>query len=138
MSNKKDIFKDERFAHLLSNPRFKKLPKKEGKVKIDERFKPMFENEKFNIQYNVDKYGRKVNKKSAENLKNYYDLDSNESSDEEEKAEKSDEEVIPGNAVIKGGNKLPEKLKDKLKNLEIGKFNSKKSKQYLTKLNLNF
>lgn len=122
MSNKKDIFKDERFAHLLSNPRFKKLPKKEGKVKIDERFKPMFENDKFNIQYNVDKYGRKVNKKSAENLKNYYDLDSNESSDEEkaQSEQGSDEEIIPGNAAIKGGNKLPEKLKDKLKNMEIG------------------
>ncbi|XP_070492045.1 ESF1 homolog [Chironomus tepperi] len=121
MSNKKDIFKDERFAHLLSNPRFKQLPKKEGKVKIDDRFKPMFENDKFNIQYNVDKYGRKVNKKSVENLKNYYDLDSNESSDEEKAPEKelSDEEVIPGNAIIKGGNKLPETLKDKLKNLEI-------------------
>lgn len=125
MSNKKDIFKDERFAHLLSNPRFKKLPRKEGKVKIDERFKSMFENEKFNIQYNVDKYGRKINKKSAENLKNYYDLDSNEGSSDEEKAdneEESDDEIIPGNAPIKGGNKLPENLKSKLKNLEVGKF----------------
>ena len=123
MSNKKDIFKDERFAHLLSNPRFKKLPRKEGKVKIDERFKPMFENDKFNIQYNVDKYGRKVNKKSAENLKDYYDLDSNESSDEEkaQNKEESDGEAIPGNAIIKGGHKLPAKLKDKLKDLEIGK-----------------
>ncbi|CAG9804464.1 unnamed protein product [Chironomus riparius] len=119
MSNKKDIYKDERFAHLLSNPRFKKLPKKEGKVKIDERFKPMFENENFNIQYNVDKYGRKVNKKSAENLKDYYDLDSNDESSDEEKPENKEDEVIPGNAIIKGGNKLPATLKNKLKDLEI-------------------
>lgn len=118
MSSKKDIFKDERFAHLMSNPRFKKLPKKEGKVKIDDRFKSMLVDDKFNIQYNVDKYGRKVDKKSAENLRNYYDLDSSESSEEDE--EKNQEE-IPGNAEIKGNNKLPSSVKDKLKNLEIGK-----------------
>jgi hypothetical protein len=120
MSKKETIYKDERFAHLLKNPRFKTIPKRETKIKIDDRFKSMFENEKFNIQYNVDKYGRKINKKSAENLKNYYELESSGSSDEEEEGKpESDDGAIPGNAAIKGGNKLSEQLKDKLKNLEV-------------------
>lgn len=108
---KKEIFNDTRFAHLLKDPRFKKLPNKESKVKIDERFKPMLSDERFSIQYNVDKYGRKVNKKSTEDLKKYYELSSSEESG-------SDEEV-EGNAVIKSGHKMPDKLKDKLKDLEI-------------------
>lgn len=116
MSKKKEnIFQDHRFSHLLSNPRFKKLSKNETKVKIDERFKSMFEDEKFNIKCHVDKYGRKIDRKSAENLKNYYDLSSNESIEEEI----SDQEEISGNAIIKGGNNLPEKLQNKLKDLEV-------------------
>ncbi|KAG5680550.1 hypothetical protein PVAND_010051 [Polypedilum vanderplanki] len=119
MSKKEDIYKDERFAHLLKNPRFKTIPKKEAKVKIDNRFKPMFENENFNIQYNVDKYGRKVNKKSAENLKNYYDLGSSESSDEDNEETREENDLIPGNALIKGGNIMPDTLKNKLKDMEV-------------------
>lgn len=47
MSSKKkeEIYKDARFAHLINNPRFKKLPQREGKVKIDERFKGMFKDD---------------------------------------------------------------------------------------------
>lgn len=121
MNKKEDIYKDERFAHLLKNPRFKTIPKKESKIKIDDRFKAMFEDEKFNIQYNVDKYGRKINKKSSDNLKDYYHLESSDSSedDEEEAQQQEDAEAIPGNAVIKGGNKMPKTLKDKLKDMEV-------------------
>lgn len=109
--SKKEIYNDARFAHLYKDPRFKKLPNKESKVKIDERFKPMLKDERFSIQYNVDKYGRKVNKKSTD-LKKYYELSSSEESNDEE-------EQIEGNAVIKGGHILPDQLKSKLKNLEI-------------------
>lgn len=115
MSGKKEeIFNDARFSHLLKDPRFKKLPNKESKVKIDERFKPMLNDERFSIQYNVDKYGRKVNKKSTEDLKKYYELSSSEDSSGAE-----EEEQVEGNAIIKSGHKLPEQLKDKLKNLEV-------------------
>lgn len=111
MSDKnKGIYKDERFAHLLKNPRFNKLPNRESKVKIDDRFKAMLEDDKFTVKYTVDKYGRKVNKKSTEDLKKYYELSS---------SDESDEEQVEGNALIKGENKMAEDLKDKLKNLEV-------------------
>lgn len=113
---KDDIYKDERFAHLLNNPRFKKLPNKEGKVKIDNRFKSMFKDDKFKVKYNVDKYGRQVNKTSSEELKKYYDQGSDESSEEDEPEEK---ESNDGNAIIEGGHEMPDKLKEKLKNLEV-------------------
>lgn len=116
-SKKKDeIYKDERFAHLLNNPRYKKLPNREGKVKIDNRFNSMFKDEKFKVKFTVDKYGRQVNKTSSEDLKKYYAQSSEESSEEEElKEENSDD----GNAIIEGGHEMPDSLKDKLKNLEV-------------------
>lgn len=106
---KKEIFNDERFAHLLKNPRFTKLPK--SKVKIDERFKSKLKEESFATQPTTDKYGRRSNKSTSEELKKYYELSSSDESDGDEN--------IEGNASIKGDNVIPEKLKDKIKNLEI-------------------
>lgn len=116
MSSKKkdEIYKDERFAHLLNNPRFKKMPTREGKVKIDNRFKSMFKDEKFKVKYSVDKYGRQVGQSSSEDLKKYYEQSSEESSEEEK-----DDEPASGNAILEGGHDIPETLKDKLKNLEV-------------------
>ncbi|CRK97429.1 CLUMA_CG010818, isoform A [Clunio marinus] len=107
---KNDIKKDERFAHLFNNPRYRKLPEREKKVKIDSRFKSMFKDDKFQVKYSVDKYGREVSKTSSEDLKKYYLQSSEESSDEE----KDD-----GNAVIESGNEMPDTLKNKLKDLEV-------------------
>lgn len=118
MSSKKkdEIFKDERFAHLMNNPRFKKLPRREGKVKIDDRFKSMFKDDKFKVKYSVDKYGRQVNTTSTEELKKYYDQSSEESSEDEAREEVQEDD---GNAIIESGFEIPETLKDKLKNLEV-------------------
>ncbi|CAH2048542.1 unnamed protein product, partial [Iphiclides podalirius] len=43
----------------------------------------MFEDEKFKVKYTVDKRGRPVNETSTENLRKYYDIDSDESSNQE-------------------------------------------------------
>lgn len=52
------IWKDERFAHLVSDPRFKNIHKSTKSVKIDKRFKSMFNDDKFKVKYSVDKYGK--------------------------------------------------------------------------------
>lgn len=120
MSSKKkeEIYKDERFAHLINNPRFKKLPSREGKVKIDNRFKSMFKDEKFKVKYSVDKYGRKVDKTSTEDLKKYYEQSSEESSaDEPEDDVQGDKN--DGNAIIESSGNISEQLKNKLNNLEV-------------------
>lgn len=92
------IWQDERFQHLVSDPRFKNLPKVQRKVKIDKRFQGMFTNDKFKVKYTVDKYGRRVNKSNSEDLRKYYELNSSddEEVDEEEEKQKSEEEEVQG------------------------------------------
>ncbi|XP_034483312.1 pre-rRNA-processing protein esf1 [Drosophila innubila] len=82
------IWKDARFQHLLTDPRFRGVPKVQRKVKIDKRFQGMFDDDKFKVKYTVDKYGRPVNKSNAEDLRKFYELDDNESSDEDEDKDK--------------------------------------------------
>lgn len=83
---------DERFKHLLTDPRFKNLRKKKTKVQIDDRFKSMFTDEKFTLKYSRDKRGRKDKKTSGDNLRKYYSLE--EKDIEEKKVEQKDEDEV--------------------------------------------
>lgn len=76
-----DIMKDGRFSHIALDPRFKRIPKLEQKIKIDKRFQSMFKDKRFNINYAVDKRGRPVSHTSKEDLKRYYALPSDEDSE---------------------------------------------------------
>lgn len=123
VEKQKQIWLDPRFSHLVSDPRFKNLPKSERKVKIDKRFESMFNDKKFKIKYTVDKYGRKVNKSSSEDLKKYYEIDSSEDEEEqarekqeEEKQIVKDDEIKPGdNDVLESdGEVVPIMLKERL------------------------
>ncbi|KAM8719442.1 hypothetical protein ACLKA7_012059 [Drosophila subpalustris] len=83
------IWQDARFQHLLTDPRFRGVPKVQRKVKIDKRFQGMFDDDKFKVKYTVDKYGRPVNKSNAEDLRKFYELDENETSDGDENEEEN-------------------------------------------------
>ena len=50
-----------------------RVPHKIKKVEIDQRFKGMLTDKKFNIVNKVDKYGRKIDK-SDNAMKKYYKL----------------------------------------------------------------
>uniref|UniRef100_T1PIF1 NUC153 domain protein n=1 Tax=Musca domestica TaxID=7370 RepID=T1PIF1_MUSDO len=50
----------------------------------------MFTNDKFQVKYTVDKYGRRVNRSNADDLRKYYELNS---SDDEEKEEEEEDKV---------------------------------------------
>ncbi|KAG5321975.1 ESF1 protein, partial [Pseudoatta argentina] len=76
-----EMLKDARFAHVVRDPKFRRIPKAERKVKIDRRFKGMFEDEKFTVKYTIDKRGRPVNQTTTEDLRKYYDLSSSEDED---------------------------------------------------------
>lgn len=78
---------DKRFAKFVIDPKFRRIPKSERKVKIDKRFKNMFNEGKFKAKYTVDKRGRPVNTTSTEDLKRYYELSS--------EAESSDSDAEP-------------------------------------------
>lgn len=76
-----EMLKDARFAHIARDPKFRRIPKAERKVKIDNRFKGMFKDEKFTVKYTIDKRGRPVNRTTTEDLRKYYDLSSSEDED---------------------------------------------------------
>lgn len=70
-TSKDGIWQDSRFAHLVSDPRFRNIHKSTKTTKIDNRFKSMFNDDKFKVKYSVDKYGRRVNKTSTDDLEKY-------------------------------------------------------------------
>ncbi|GAB6020676.1 hypothetical protein CHUAL_003345 [Chamberlinius hualienensis] len=94
-----DALKDERFKHIVNDPRFRSLSKNQRKVKIDNRFHSMFSDKQFKVKYSVDKRGRPESTSTDEKLRKYYELSSSEdeSDDDESKSDnkahaKSDDE----------------------------------------------
>ncbi|XP_011693870.1 PREDICTED: ESF1 homolog [Wasmannia auropunctata] len=79
-----EMLKDARFAHIARDPKFRRIPKAERKVKIDHRFKGMFKDEKFAVKYTIDKRGRPVSRTTTEDLRKYYDLSSSEDEADED------------------------------------------------------
>lgn len=56
---------------------------KKNKVKIDERFQGVLNDKEFQtLEGKVDKYGRKIENKQVENLKQYYELEKENSEEE--------------------------------------------------------
>ncbi|XP_028684002.2 ESF1 homolog [Macaca mulatta] len=88
MSSKQEIMNDQRFRRVAKDPRFWEMPEKDRKVKIDKRFRAMFHDKKFKLNYAVDKRGRPINHSTTEDLKRFYDLSDSDSdlSDEDSKA----------------------------------------------------
>lgn len=117
---------DERFKHVLSDPKFRRIPKGERKVKIDKRFRSMFKSKNFKVKYTVDKRGRPVKHNSSEDLKRYYELssegDSSISEDEEAgpgkfvRAPKDDEEL---SEIDPGDKAVTDVVKSKLRDLKV-------------------
>lgn len=117
------ILDDPRFAHLVSDPRFKNIHKSTRSVKIDNRFKSMFNDDQFKVKYTVDKYGRRVNKSSTNDLEKYYDLSSDEDDEEEEKrkeeAELVKESIVGDNDDLHSDEEITTDVRDKLKDLNV-------------------
>eukprot|EP00124_Ichthyophonus_hoferi_P000985 Ihof_evm17s43 gene=Ihof_evmTU17s43 len=72
------LVKDARFEHMHYDPRFRRLAKKQTKVAIDPRFKGMLTDDRFKLNYSVDKYGRKIEQSTKDNLEKFYQLDEEE------------------------------------------------------------
>lgn len=116
------IWKDPRFAHLVSDPRFRNIHKSTKTVKIDKRFKSMFEDDKFKVKYSVDKYGRHVNKTSTDDLEKYYDLSSDEENEVEEQRKEEQEILKDGgdfNEKHESDEDISTEIKLKLKDLNV-------------------
>ncbi|KAM8774410.1 ESF1 homolog [Rhynchonycteris naso] len=79
MAFKQEIMSDQRFRRVTKDPRFWEMPEKDRKVKIDKRFRAMFHDKKFKLNYAVDKRGRPINHSTTEDLKRFYDLSDSDS-----------------------------------------------------------
>ena len=66
---------DERFKAIAYDPRFQRFPKAKSKVKVDDRFKDMFENPEFQVGSTKDKRGKRGKKKLVDEVRRYYRID---------------------------------------------------------------
>jgi hypothetical protein len=88
------VLKDERFARIAKDKKFRGVSKKQRKVEIDQRFQSMFKDANFVSKCSVDKRGRPTTFSSKENFKKYYALrDSDEEESESDDEEDSDAEA---------------------------------------------
>jgi len=123
-----EMLKDARFAHIVRDPKFRRIPKAERKVKIDRRFKGMFKDEKFTVKYTIDKRGRPINQTTTEDLRKYYDLSSSE-----------DEDASVSSATKKDNEKKMKDIKEKRKNKKksVKEIELKTEKDFSNKRNKN-
>ncbi|KAI6173361.1 Methionine--tRNA ligase, cytoplasmic [Aphelenchoides besseyi] len=81
--------REERLEMVQSDPIFHEMPKHEKKIKVDARFKAMFEDEEFSsTRAKIDKRGRPVERKAYEKLDNVYELDSDDGGSTDEESSK--------------------------------------------------
>ena len=79
---------DNRFSHVVTDPRFRTLRKSDKKVKVDKRFQKMFSEKKFKLKSCVDKRGKQTNEDNSEDYKKFYNISDSEEEEEEEEKEK--------------------------------------------------
>nr|XP_004610972.1 unnamed protein product [Sorex araneus] len=115
MASKQEIMSDQRFKRVTKDPRFWEMPEKDRKIKIDKRFRAMFHDKKFKLNYAVDKRGRPINHSTTEDLKRFYELsDSDSDLSDEDKKELNQKKVKKKKPQTK--NKIePKNLVDKKK-----------------------
>ncbi|XP_042906436.1 ESF1 homolog [Parasteatoda tepidariorum] len=100
-----DVFKDERFSHILTDPSFRRIPKKVRKIQIDNRFKTLLKNKRFTEKCSIDEHGCALKLDATENLRSLYNMDE----------ESSDSEDMPDNEKIDKAKKHKKKEKNKMK-----------------------
>lgn len=67
---------DKRFSGLARDPKYRSMPRRLLKTRVDSRFSAMFTDERFVSKASVDKWGRPVVQTSSGDLHEFYDKDS--------------------------------------------------------------
>ncbi|KAG5887354.1 hypothetical protein JTB14_018369 [Gonioctena quinquepunctata] len=122
---------DERFSHIATDPKFRRIPKSQRKVKIDKRFQSMFSDKKFKVKYTIDKRGRPVNHTSSEDLRRYYELSS-----EDEVSESETEKPSDAGKYVRAS--VEDDTNDSEMKSETDKSLSKKTKKKLRDLSIDY
>ncbi|VVC41219.1 NUC153 [Cinara cedri] len=85
---------DKRFSKIAVDPKFKRIPKGERKVKIDKRFQSIFNDKQFKVKYTIDKRGRPLHTSTTEDFKKFYHLSDEEKDDVTNSEQNSSDDII--------------------------------------------
>ncbi|XP_050428510.1 ESF1 homolog [Adelges cooleyi] len=120
--------KDKRFSKIGNDPKFKRLPKAERKVKIDKRFQSIFKDKRFKVKYTIDKRGRPLRGSTTEDFKKFYHMsDEDEEQDDvnsdydsnSDASEQSTSQDIVQNDSTSNRNQIDKKIRDRLKDVTV-------------------
>lgn len=120
--------KDKRFAKMGGDPKFKRLPKDERKVKIDKRFQSIFNDKKFKVKYTIDKRGRPLCGSTTEDFKKFYHMSDEESvedtnselgSNDDVDQESDEQQLLDEEKDNVERNQIDKKIKQRLKDSSI-------------------
>lgn len=108
---------DKRFSKIGVDPKFKRVPKADRKVKIDKRFQSIFNDKRFKVKYTIDKRGRPLHSSTTDDFKKFYHL-----SDEEKDDTSSEEDFsndVPESdqeSLVEDHDLEPSRISTKIKN----------------------
>ncbi|KAL4149117.1 hypothetical protein QTP88_003131 [Uroleucon formosanum] len=82
---------DKRFSKIGDDPKFRRLPKADRKVKIDKRFQSIFNDKRFKVKYTIDKRGKPLRGSTTDDFKKFYHMSDDEKDDTDSEQNSSDD-----------------------------------------------
>jgi len=81
---------DKRFSKIGDDPKFRRVPKADRKVKIDKRFQSIFNDKRFKVKYTIDKRGKPLRGSTTDDFKKFYHMSDEEKDDTDSEQNSSD------------------------------------------------
>ncbi|CAI6368799.1 unnamed protein product [Macrosiphum euphorbiae] len=81
---------DKRFSKIGDDPKFRRVPKADRKVKIDKRFQSIFNDKRFKVKYTIDKRGKPLRGSTTDDFKKFYHMSDDEKDDTDSEQNSSD------------------------------------------------
>lgn len=118
---------DKRFSKIGDDPKFRRIPKADRKVKIDKRFQSIFNDKRFKVKYTIDKRGKPLRGSTTDDFKKFYhmsddekdDTDSEQSSSDVTQDSESEEQTLIEEDNIVDSNITSKSIKDRLKDKTV-------------------
>lgn len=84
------LIMDKRFSKIGNDPKFRRVPKADRKVKIDKRFQSIFNDKRFKVKYTIDKRGKPLRGSTTDDFKKFYHMSDDEKDDTDSEQNSSD------------------------------------------------
>lgn len=118
---------DKRFSKIGDDPKFRRIPKSDRKVKIDKRFQSIFNDKRFKVKYTIDKRGKPLRGSTTDDFKKFYHMSDDEkddtdfeqnSSDVTQDSESEEQTLIEEDDIV-DNNITSKSIKDRLKDKTV-------------------